>query len=190
MWVVAICGRAGAGKTTLAGELERAAAAAGRTVARVSFGAAVKKHVAEIFGVAHKDRELLQRFAEAVRAIDEDAWARLARRQVETERGRADLVVVDDLRYPGELAALRATGARLLVARRRLSRETQRARLAALYGAGAAAPRLLEHPSEQHADSLPADLEFDEDADAAGAAALILRVIATADAPASAAPAL
>ena len=96
---IAIMGKAGSGKTTFAEMLPV------DYMVR-SFAGPVKRIVGEIWGNKFApDRDLMQQFGQAVRAIDEDAWVKMAGRL-----GFEPPVVFDDVRFPNEYWKLKEFG--------------------------------------------------------------------------------
>ena len=70
----------------------------------LSFGGPVKKYATEIFDLKHKDRQIIQDFAQKVREIDDEVWIKYLIR--EYKNCNSENVVVDDVRFPKEHAAL------------------------------------------------------------------------------------
>lgn len=102
---IAVLGKAGAGKTTIADILRDRW---GYT--RVSFANVLKDVAAQIWGDgARTDREKLQRLGVAVREIDEDAWVNAALANI-----KGGPHVIDDCRFPNEFWALRERGFRFI----------------------------------------------------------------------------
>lgn len=110
---IALLGKMGAGKTTIAEILE-----ADYRYLRIPIAAELKSVAQRIWGEgAATDRDKLQRLGVAVREIDADAWINSAltrmdylcdpRRQTFPRPGR---FVVDDVRFPNEYWALKERG--------------------------------------------------------------------------------
>lgn len=106
-WVVvrlAFSGKMGAGKTSAA---EIVAAETGAT--RMSFATALKTMCRDYFGMAKKDRDLLQKVGVALREVRPSVWTDIVERTLKSRGGRWD-VVIDDLRFPNEAEMLRKHG--------------------------------------------------------------------------------
>jgi cytidylate kinase len=100
---VALCGKAGAGKTTAAQLLGQFG------YETRSFAGPLKDMAATIWGdEARADRDKLQRLGCAVRDIDPDAWCDLLVRNLD-DCGEAP-IVVDDMRFENEWWALKGAG--------------------------------------------------------------------------------
>jgi len=145
----------GSGKSAVAAHLARLLGAE-----RISFAQEVRAVVAELYGPGHeKNRELLTGVGMGLRRVDPDTWVNVVRRTVGGAAGRA--WVLDDLRFPNELAALRSDG--WVVVRLSASDRVRAARLARKYGAAGAArghvPYMC-HASETALDATP-DSAFD-----------------------------
>ncbi len=129
--IIGLAGPIGCGKTTLA-EMLRDSAGCGHGVV-MSFATGVREEVATVFGVAPSlmatqegkatpwvldltVRDLMQLWGTNVRrSQDQDYWVKRAMQQVDTLAGSGpitapDLVVFDDVRFPGEAKAIRARG--------------------------------------------------------------------------------
>jgi dephospho-CoA kinase len=160
--VVAICGRIGSGKSTLAARLRNAVDA---NVVIVSFAQEAKRYARELFNVEidgpMKNRAVIQRFAESMKAIDKDIWVKKTRDLI--IHHDADWVIIDDLRFPNELAMLRELGA--IVLRLNVTPETQTLRIRETYVNAAEHIARLEHVSEQHVDNLSVDVDIEENYD-------------------------
>jgi hypothetical protein len=123
--IISISGKAGVGKSTLAGLIVGQVPGA----VKVSFADALRHDVAEYYGIGHKlvflpifktmsfrlgsrdvtGRELLQMHGVLMRGADPEYWVKRALVVVEEEL--APLVVYDDVRYGNEFHALRERGA-------------------------------------------------------------------------------
>ena len=97
---IAIIGKMGSGKTTLAKYIKN-----NYNYKILSFANPVKKYANEIFNIKVKDRAILQDFAQKIKEIDPDVWVNYLIRQITT-----DNIVVDDLRFPNEYDALKKLG--------------------------------------------------------------------------------
>jgi len=98
---IALTGKAGSGKTTIAEYLEK-----NLGFKRYSFAAALKDIARELFFMEDKNRALLQGIGDKMRDLDPHVWVRYVVTRVE-EEGHDD-VVIDDLRYINEALWLRA----------------------------------------------------------------------------------
>lgn len=97
---IAICGKAGSGKSTMANYLIE-----NFGFVKYSFAAAVKEIGRDLFGMTTKDRSLLQHIGAKMREIDQAVWIRYICNKIMAD-GFPD-VVVDDLRYKNEELFLR-----------------------------------------------------------------------------------
>ena len=97
---IAIIGKMGSGKTTLANYIKNT-----YDYTILSFAAPVKKYATEIFNIQTKDRAILQDFAQKIKEIDPNVWVNYLIRQITT-----DNIIVDDLRFPNEYNALKQLG--------------------------------------------------------------------------------
>lgn len=120
---IAFSGKICSGKTTAANWL----LANVPGMVRLSFATRLKELATELFGMAHKDRKLLQDLGAALRAIDGSVWIRAFERQVRQHRD----VVVDDLRFRNEYQCLRDLG--FTIVRLEVPPATQLARLHQTY---------------------------------------------------------
>jgi dephospho-CoA kinase len=123
---VAISGRAGAGKTTLASHLVNY----GYT--RVAFGDAIKAEVLKLYGLTKHDpggREKLIEHGDARRLADPDHWIRPVADRVRLAQVCDCHVVIDDLRFARELEWARSLG--FIIVRIDAPLELRRERLAA-----------------------------------------------------------
>lgn len=136
---IAICGKAGSGKTTIANHLIDKYG-----FWKYSFAAAIKELARELFGMEDKDRTLLQGIGQSMRDIDSEVWVRYLMNSIEAND--ADNVVIDDLRYPNEALWCRAHGFHIvkLVGRERKMTKAQR-----------------NHPSETGVDEIVPDSMID-----------------------------
>jgi len=136
---IAFCGRAGAGKSTLADFLVKVYG-----FQKYSFADAVKGVARELFGMTEKDRSLLQGIGDRMRQIDEYVWIRYVMNRIIAEG--FDDVVIDDLRYVNEAYFLKANGFIIikLVGRGYEMTEEQ-----------------MSHPSEMEIDSIVPDYVID-----------------------------
>ena len=96
---IAISGPMGSGKTTIANLI----ITSNPEYKIYSFGQKIKDIAYELFNMNKlvKDRSLLINIADKMREIDPDVWAKYTMTQL------SDNVIIEDVRYPNELQALR-----------------------------------------------------------------------------------
>lgn len=121
---IAICGKMCSGKSHVARYLVKKYNA---TV--YSFASGVKKYAREIFGMAYKNRTLIQDFAEKLKEIDEHVWIRYTMKQIKRES--KSHIIIDDLRFPNELLRLQKEG--FLVIRLEIDETLQKERIQKTY---------------------------------------------------------
>ena len=161
--IVGICGRMCSGKSRLA---ERITCDSGMNCAIISFAQEVKRYANELFGVetngSNKNRAVIQKFAEAMKEIDQDIWVKKTKKLIdETKKtGGIDIIVIDDLRFPNEYEMLRQYGA--IIIKLEISPEEQRRRIYEKYENAEEHIAGLNHISESWIDSIYADKEYDE----------------------------
>lgn len=129
---IGIVGKMASGKSTLAKCICEQWVAAGHEeeeLRTMAFADEVKRLASTLFGMTTKDRPLLQQIGTKMREIDPDVWASCLLRKVEAQPARG--VVVDDVRYANEAAALRRSGFTLV--RIEVDGATQLRRLQAAY---------------------------------------------------------
>lgn len=106
---IAICGRAGAGKTTLANALkDEIKLRTDKTACIVGFADKLKDVCKELFGMTTKDRKLLQDVGTALRNIRNTVWIDYLIDNYVT--GNPKPVIVHDVRYENEALRLLAAG--------------------------------------------------------------------------------
>jgi len=137
-WVgIAISGKMGSGKTTLADELIKQVHESHPDVAtKVSLAAPVKEVAYKYFLMPEdvKDRQLLQKIGQNFRHIKEDVWVDLMLNNVEalTDTTSTDIVICDDMRFSNELNVLKQDG--WFIIRLTVDEEEQKRRLECAYG--------------------------------------------------------
>ncbi len=109
---IALSGKMGSGKTTLAEELVK-----DYDFKRVSFANGVKDTAMNVFGMtyeqaygAQKNRELLQKIGQKCREIEPNVWVNMTRRQIMDYDAQGYDIVVDDMRFKNEFDILRDLG--------------------------------------------------------------------------------
>ena len=106
---IAICGRAGAGKTTLANALsDEIKLRTGKAASIVGFADKLKDVCREIFRMESKDRELLQGVGTALRSIRDTVWIDYLMDNHVT--GKTEPIIVHDVRYENEALRLLSAG--------------------------------------------------------------------------------
>ena len=145
---IAIIGNICSGKTTLANTLSKR-----YNLQRIAFADSVKYYVKDIFKVNHKDRKLIQDFAEKMREIDKDIWVKKVQDKIQNKEN----IVIDDLRFLNEYKMLKTHN--FFIVKLKISKETQIQRIKQLYVQDAEEHiERLNHISESYIDSLKEDL--------------------------------
>lgn len=104
--LVALTGKAGSGKTTVANYLLKHG-----FKYKYSFADGVKEVARKYFGMKKKDRRLLQQIGtEHFRTIDKDVWIKYVWSDVALNILCGDALVIDDLRFSNEAKACREAG--------------------------------------------------------------------------------
>ena len=109
MKIIAICGRAQAGKSTLASYFEVILKGEGRRVVRAPFAGPLKKLAVELGWNGRKDekgRKFLQLLGTDLmrEGVDQDYWVKKWLEFVNYES--PDFVICDDMRFPNEFATV------------------------------------------------------------------------------------
>ena len=110
---IGICGKAGAGKTTLANAIADECETRGMHTRVVAFADKLKEICTDVFGMKDKDRKLLQRVGMAMRNVDERVWIDYLIRVHDDEAKYDDdnnCIVVHDVRFLNEAEALLSKG--------------------------------------------------------------------------------
>jgi|TARA_R110002012_G_scaffold321787_1_gene551397 adenylate kinase family enzyme len=134
---IAISGKMGSGKTTLAEEIRKQFTEGynGHS-AMVSLGAPVKEVARNYFLMPAdvKDRLLLQQIGQQFRTIKPDVWVDLLMQDVAglADTTEVDLAICDDVRFVNELNAMKNDG--WMTIRLTVSEEEQKRRLESAYG--------------------------------------------------------
>ena len=145
---IAIIGSICAGKTTLANKLTQR-----YNLRRIAFADSVKYYVKDIFKVEHKDRKLIQDFAEKMREIDKDIWIKKVQDKIQDKED----IVIYDFRFLNEYKMLKDKN--FFIIKLKVSKETQIERIQQLYPKDADEHiECLNHISESYIDSLKEDL--------------------------------
>ena len=144
---VAIVGKMCSGKSYVSKILARRCA-----LKQFAFADKVKEIAKDLFNMNHKDRKLLQQIGAGMRIIDEYVWINYLIFSMDGE----DRVIIDDVRYPNELQALRERG--FTIIKLTVDKETQINRLMETY------PNTyvqhidrLNHESESYVDKMDVD---------------------------------
>lgn len=161
---IALIGRMGAGKTSIAEELmglygytKFSWATPVKTIGALAYGTIAKDVPYEVAVKGHPEirtgRELLQRIGtDAMREqVDENFWIRVGVRHLENNPGP---FVNDDTRFPNEADALARR--EWIIVSVSLPEKERLQRLHLIYGDTLTAD-LLNHPSEQHVDKIKAN---------------------------------
>ncbi len=117
---IAVCGKMASGKTTLADWFVEH-----HDFQKISLAAKVKSIAADLFGMVHKDRRLLQQIGMKMREIREDVWIDYLINH------DGDNLIVDDVRFINEAEKLKAAGWTIL--RINIDDELQKERLKVTY---------------------------------------------------------
>ena len=95
----------------------------------LNFAGKVKYYCKELFNMNHKDRALLQDFANKCREIDPNVWVNLVRKDI--LKNTTTHMVIDDLRYPNEYSMLKNAG--FIIIRLDISESFQKERIVSTY---------------------------------------------------------
>ena len=117
---IAVCGKMASGKTTLADWFVEH-----HDFQKISLAAKVKSIAADLFGMVHKDRRLLQQIGMKMREIREDVWIDYLINH------EGDNLIVDDVRFINEAEKLKAAG--WTIVRINIDDELQKERLKITY---------------------------------------------------------
>jgi dephospho-CoA kinase len=150
---IALVGKMCSGKTHVSNILSRRCA-----LKKFAFADKVKEIAKDLFNMKHKNRELLQKIGQSMRVIDKYVWINYLLYKINNE----DRVIIDDVRYPNELIALRDRG--FIIIKLIVDKDTQRERLIQTY------PNTfqehfdrLNHESEIHIDNMEGDFTIKSD---------------------------
>ena len=150
---IAICGKMCSGKTYVSSILNRKCA-----LKKFAFADKVKEVAKDLFNMNKKDRKLLQHIGQSMRNIDQHVWINYLLYKIEDE----DRVIIDDVRYPNELQALRER--EFIVIKLIVDKETQQKRLMETYPDNYTEHiDNMNHTSEMHIDQMEADYEIKSD---------------------------
>ena len=144
---IGLCGKMCAGKSFVANRLAEEYEA---TI--FSFAGKVKEIARDLFDMQEKDRKLLQDIGKKMRDIDKNVWINYLLRKTENITN----VIVDDVRYPNELKALRENG--FIIFKLTIPEEDRILRIKQTYPNNFQEHlERLNHESEMHIDKLDAD---------------------------------
>ena len=124
---IAFSGKICSGKTTAANIVESMLGCEATT--KLSVASRVKELAIDLFGMEQKDRKLLQVLGQKMKEIDPDVWIRALIKQVNDCGDKH--IVIDDLRFPNELRALRENG--FIIIRLEIDPELQLKRIKETY---------------------------------------------------------
>jgi dephospho-CoA kinase len=144
---IGLCGKMCAGKSFVANRL------AEEYQAKIfSFAGKVKEIARDLFNMKEKDRKLLQDIGKKMRDIDKNVWIDYVLRKTENINN----VIVDDIRYPNELKALRDDG--FIIFKLTIPEEDRIERIKQTYPNDFQEHlERLNHESEMHITKLDAD---------------------------------
>ena len=150
---IGLIGKMCSGKTYVGNILSRRCA-----LKKFAFADKLKEITRDLFLMNTKDRKLLQDVGQAMRVIDPYVWINYLLYKIKDE----DRVIVDDIRYPNELEALRDRG--FTIIKLVVDKDTQKDRLMITY------PDTyhlhldrLNHESETYIDTMEADYIINSD---------------------------
>lgn len=150
---IGLIGKMCSGKTHVAKNLARRCA-----LKKFAFADKLKEITNDLFLINTKDRKLLQEVGHAMRVIDPYVWINYLLYKIKDE----NRIIIDDIRYPNELEALRDNG--FTIIKLNVSKTTQKERLMHTY------PNTyqlhldrLNHESEMHIDTMEADYIINSD---------------------------
>lgn len=124
-WRIALSGKMCSGKTRTALQLVEDIPG----MIRLNFAQGVYQIARDYFGMVEKDRDLLQKIGQTVKSIDPDVWVKHLLREI--DKNSHCPVVIDDLRFPNELKALKERG--FFLVRLEVSPDLQSQRIEELY---------------------------------------------------------
>lgn len=129
MKIIAFAGLARAGKTSAAQFVSDILGDKGKTVVRASFAGPIRDGLKE-FGITKEQfythyRDLAQYIGAYCRGIEDQWWVQVTMNKAAVSATFADYFIIDDVRYPNEVQALRDAGAVLVYvdAHKRLGEE-------------------------------------------------------------------
>lgn len=118
MNVIAFAGLARAGKTSAAQFVTDILGEKGYTVVRASFAGPIREGL-KAFGITKEEyydnyRDLAQYVGAYCRGIEDDWWVQVTLNKIKQASEYAEYVIIDDLRYPNEVKALKDIGATII----------------------------------------------------------------------------
>jgi adenylate kinase family enzyme len=150
---IALIGKMCSGKTYVSKCLMRRCA-----LKKFAFADKVKEIAKDLFNMNRKDRKLLQQIGQSMRNIDQNVWINYLLYKIEDE----DRVIIDDVRYPNELQALKERG--FTIIKLIVDKKTQQKRLINTYRDNYKEHiDNMNHISEMHIEKMEADYEIKSD---------------------------
>lgn len=144
---IAIIGRMCAGKSYVSKNLSRRCA-----LKQFAFADKIKEIARDLFHMENKDRKLLQQIGQSMRLIDPYVWINYLVFSIDGK----DRIIVDDVRYPNEMQALRERG--FTIIKLIVDKDTQINRLMNTYpDTYVQHIDRLNHESESYVDKMDAD---------------------------------
>ncbi len=148
---IGICGRMCSGKSTLANKIIDYKKKSDIIIQKDSFAAKIYELAYDIFGMKHKNRQLLQQIGTKFREIDDKVWINYIINK------HVNNIIIDDVRYQNEINALKDAG--YILIKLSISRELQVRRLKELYKDDFDTHyKNIDHVSEIFVDVAPNDM--------------------------------
>ena len=124
---IAFSGKICSGKSTAANIVQDMLGC--ESTVKLSFASKLKELAIDLFGMEQKDRKLLQILGQKMKEIDQNVWIRTLINQVRNNKDKH--IIIDDLRFPSELYALRENG--FIIIRLEINPELQLQRIKETY---------------------------------------------------------